>query len=75
MVTSCMAVGPAGLRSAVVSPSPAMTCDHWPRARACKTAGSWTAVADLDAVRDDLARTVHRAPEPARISVWISQHN
>ncbi len=30
---------------------------------------------DLDSVRDDLARTVHQALEPAHISVWISQHN
>jgi hypothetical protein len=30
---------------------------------------------DLDAVRDDLARTVHQALEPGHISVWISQHN
>ena len=44
MVTACMAVGPAGVRSAVVSPSLPMTCDHWPRARACRMAGSWTAV-------------------------------
>jgi hypothetical protein len=30
---------------------------------------------DLDSVRDDLARTVHQALEPAHLSVWISQHN
>jgi hypothetical protein len=30
---------------------------------------------DLDSVRDDLARTVHQALEPAHMSVWISQHN
>jgi ABC-type bacteriocin/lantibiotic exporter with double-glycine peptidase domain len=30
---------------------------------------------DLDSVRDDLAAAVHRALEPARISVWISQHD
>jgi hypothetical protein len=27
---------------------------------------------DLDSVRDDLARTVHQALEPAHVSVWIS---
>ena len=30
---------------------------------------------DLDSIRDDLARTVHQALEPAHISVWISRHN
>jgi ABC-type bacteriocin/lantibiotic exporter with double-glycine peptidase domain len=30
---------------------------------------------DLDSVRDDLARTVHQALEPAHVSVWISQHS
>ena len=30
---------------------------------------------DLDAVRDDLAGVVHRALEPAHVSVWISQHD
>ena len=30
---------------------------------------------DLDSVRDDLARTVQQALEPAHISVWISRHN
>ena len=44
MVASCSAVGPAGVRPAVVSPSLAMTCDHWPRASACRMAGSWTAL-------------------------------
>ncbi len=28
---------------------------------------------DLDAVRDDLAGVVHRALEPAHVSVWVSQ--
>ena len=28
---------------------------------------------DLDSVRDDLARTVHQALEPAHVSVWISR--
>ena len=27
---------------------------------------------NLDAVRDDLARTVHAALEPAQVSVWIN---
>jgi hypothetical protein len=27
---------------------------------------------DLDAVRDDLANVVHRALEPAHVSLWIS---
>jgi hypothetical protein len=30
---------------------------------------------DLDSIRDDLARTVHQALEPAHISVWISRHS
>ncbi len=30
---------------------------------------------DLDAVRDDLARVVHQALQPAHVSVWISQHD
>ena len=30
---------------------------------------------DLDSVRDDLAGVVHRALEPAHISVWISQRD
>jgi hypothetical protein len=30
---------------------------------------------DLDAIRDDLARTVHQALEPAHVSVWISQRD
>jgi hypothetical protein len=29
---------------------------------------------DLDSVRDDLARTVHQALEPAHVSVWLSRH-
>jgi hypothetical protein len=29
---------------------------------------------DLDSVRDDLARVVHRALEPAHLSVWINEH-
>ena len=28
---------------------------------------------DLDSVRDDLARVVHQALEPAHISVWVSR--
>ncbi len=28
---------------------------------------------DLDSVRDDLARTVHQALEPAHVSVWVSR--
>jgi hypothetical protein len=28
---------------------------------------------DLDSVRDDLARTVHQALEPAHVSVWMSK--
>ena len=27
---------------------------------------------DLDSVRDDLAGVVHRALEPAHVSVWLS---
>ena len=27
---------------------------------------------DLDAVRDDLARVVHQALEPAHVSLWLS---
>ena len=27
---------------------------------------------DLDSVRDDLARTVHLALEPAHMSLWVS---
>jgi hypothetical protein len=30
---------------------------------------------DLDSVRDDLAGVVHRALEPAHVSVWISQRD
>jgi len=30
---------------------------------------------DLDSVRDDLASVVHRALEPAHVSVWISQRD
>jgi hypothetical protein len=30
---------------------------------------------ELDAVRDDLAGVVHRALEPAHVSLWISQHD
>ena len=30
---------------------------------------------DLDSARDDLAGVVHRALEPAHVSVWISQHD
>ena len=30
---------------------------------------------DLDSIRDDLARTVHRALEPAHGAVWISRHS
>ena len=30
---------------------------------------------DLDSVRDDLARVVHQALEPAHLSVWISQRD
>jgi hypothetical protein len=30
---------------------------------------------DLDAVRDDLAHVVHRALEPAHVSLWISQRD
>ena len=30
---------------------------------------------DLDAVQDDLAGAVHRALEPAHVSVWISQRD
>jgi hypothetical protein len=30
---------------------------------------------DLDSVRDDLARTVHQALEPAHVSVWVSKHS
>jgi hypothetical protein len=30
---------------------------------------------DLDAVRDDLARVVHQALEPAHVSLWISQRD
>jgi hypothetical protein len=28
---------------------------------------------DLDSVRDDLARVIHQALEPAHLPVWISQ--
>jgi hypothetical protein len=28
---------------------------------------------DLDSVRDDLAGVVHRALEPAHVSVWINE--
>ena len=30
---------------------------------------------DLDSVRDDLAGAVHKALEPAHVSVWISQRD
>ena len=30
---------------------------------------------DLEAVRDDLASVVHRALEPAHVSVWMSERN
>jgi hypothetical protein len=30
---------------------------------------------DLDAVRDDLAGVVHRAQEPAHVSVWMSERS
>jgi hypothetical protein len=30
---------------------------------------------DLDAIRDDLASVVHRALEPAHVSMWISQRD
>jgi hypothetical protein len=30
---------------------------------------------DLDAVRDDLAGVVHRALEPAHVSVWMSERS
>ena len=30
---------------------------------------------DLDSIRDDLARTVQQALEPAHLSVWISRHS
>jgi hypothetical protein len=30
---------------------------------------------DLDAVRDDLAGVVHRALEPAHVSMWMSQRD
>jgi hypothetical protein len=30
---------------------------------------------DLDSVRDDLAKVVHQALEPAHVSVWISHHD
>jgi hypothetical protein len=29
---------------------------------------------DLDTVRNDLAGAVHQALEPARLSVWINEH-
>ncbi|HEY6275146.1 MAG TPA: hypothetical protein VIX86_02335 [Streptosporangiaceae bacterium] len=32
------------------------------------------ATVDLDSVRDDLAGVVHRALEPAHVSVWINEH-
>jgi len=34
-----------------------------------------TGAVDLDSVREDLASAVHQALEPARVSVWISQHD
>lgn len=37
-------------------------------------AALWMAAVDLDAVRDDLAGTVHRTLEPAHLSVWVSDH-
>jgi hypothetical protein len=30
---------------------------------------------DLDSARDDLARVVHQALEPAHVSLWISQRD
>ena len=30
---------------------------------------------DLDSVRNDLAGTVHRALEPAHLSVWVSHRD
>jgi hypothetical protein len=30
---------------------------------------------DLDSVRDDLARVVHQALEPAYLSVWVSRRD
>ena len=30
---------------------------------------------DLDSIRDDLARAVHQALEPAHVSVWISRRS
>jgi len=30
---------------------------------------------DLDAIRDDLASSVHQALEPAHVSVWMSQRD
>jgi hypothetical protein len=38
-------------------------------------AGRLKDAVDLDTVRNDLAGVVHRALEPAHISVWISQHD
>ena len=44
-----------------------------------KTAAAFAArlqdAVDLDAVRDDLAHVVQKAPEPAHMSVWIIQHD
>jgi hypothetical protein len=38
-------------------------------------AGRLKDAVDLDAVRDDLAKVVHHALEPAHVSVWISQRD
>jgi hypothetical protein len=38
-------------------------------------AGRLQDAVDLNSVRDDLARVVHQALEPAHVSVWISQHD
>jgi hypothetical protein len=38
-------------------------------------AGRLKDAVDLDSVRDDLARVVHRALEPAHVSVWTSQRD
>jgi hypothetical protein len=37
-------------------------------------AGRLKDAVDLDSVRDDLARTVNQALEPAHVSVWMSKH-
>jgi hypothetical protein len=36
-------------------------------------AGRLKDTVDLDSVRDDLASVVHRALEPAHVSVWINE--